>query len=113
RHLPGPSLSCRGNLIFKFAPGYVTCDRFGEEAEIQKQSRKAQFEACPQSRAQRRSGANLGSGVESAQGADTLGEICFRDFSPTDLGNSQPNIFYRLRARSGDTTIVGRRRILV
>src|SRR4030095_10238664 len=42
-----------------------------------------------------------------------MGEICFRYFSAASLWRSYPDIFHSLRARDGDATAVGGRRILV
>ena len=92
----------------------VICRHFGcKKEKIDKQSREAQFEAQPQSCAQRRTGADTRPRVGSAHGPDPLGKICFCDFSSPDLRNSQSDIFYRFRARDCDAALLGGRRILV
>jgi hypothetical protein len=63
--------------------------RLGSKKEkTHKQARKAQFQARPQSCAQRRSSKNNRFGTGSTHSADALGEICFCDFSAADLRNS-------------------------
>ena len=103
----------------RFRPDFVCnvcviCGNFGcKKEKIDKQSRQAQFQAQPQSCAQRRTGADTRSGVGSAHGPDPLGKICFCDFPSSDLRNSQSDIFYRFRARDRDAALLGGRRILV
>ncbi len=104
----------RGSVLQLTAALCVICGNFGcTKKKIDKQSRQAQFQAQPQGRAQRRESADIRSGVGSAHSTDALGEIRFRNFPPASLRNSESDIFYRVRARSGGATALGRRRILV
>jgi len=78
----------------------VICGHFGcKKGKIDKQSREAQFQAQPQSCAQRRTGADTRSGIGSSHSADALGEIRFCDFPVADL--SCPGVYDRHDPRLG------------
>src|SRR6266581_1032849 len=92
------------------------CGNFGcNEAQIEKPSRYAQFQARPQDCPERCAcdTEKPRCGIRVAYSADEVGEIYFRDFPAADLWCSDPDIFYCLRARDCDAAIVDGRGILV
>src|SRR4029077_4887987 len=105
-----------GSVLLSSAQICVICGNFGcNEAQIEKESRYAQFEARPESYPQRcaHNIEKLHRAIRAAHSAHKVGEIYFRDFSAADLRRSYPDIFHGVRARDCYATVVGRRRVLV
>ena len=107
-----------GNRKFRFFKSTafcVICERFGNEAQIEKESRHAQFEARPESCPQRCAHTieKLHRGIRAAHSAHKVGEIYFCDFSAADLRSAYADIFHGVRACDCDATVVDRRRVLV
>ena len=117
RELPAGSLcsQTRKFRFSKFVAICVICGRFGDEGQIEKQSRYTQFEARPESCSQccAHNIEKLHRGIRDAHSADKVGEIHFCDFSAADVWRSYPDIFHCFCARDYDATALGRRRILV
>src|SRR5438067_1103376 len=106
----------RGSVLLSSAQICVICGNFGcNEAQIEKESRYAQFEARPESCPQlcARATEKLHGGIRAAHSAHKVGEICYCGFSAADLRRSYPDIFHGVRARDCAATVVGGRRVLV
>ena len=87
----------------------VICGNFGcNEAQIERESRHAQFEArresCPQRCAHNIE--KLYRGIGAAHRSDKVGEIYLCGFSAADVRGSDADIFHGVRARYGDATAV-------
>src|SRR5436305_14133642 len=83
-----------GSVLLSSAQICVICGNFGcNEAQIEKESQYAQFEAraesCPERCASQIE--NLRSCVRTTHGTNALGEIYFCDFPAPNLRNSHPN----------------------